>query len=175
MSEPFLGEIRMFAGNFAPRGWANCDGQLLEISRNSALFSLLGTIYGGDGRTTFAVPDLRGRSAIHAGSGTGLDPVSQGQRGGSTSFQLTAAEIPSHDHTVAIGASDETASEIEPGPSVALAAGGEPMYAPSSAQNTTIAGGTTSSTGGNQPVSHRSPYCTVRYIIALQGIFPSRS
>ena len=98
MSEPFIGEIRIFGFNFAPRGWALCDGQLLPISQNSALFSLLGTIYGGDGRTTFALPDLRGRAALHEGTGPGLSPRQLGQRSGSETNTLTVNQLPPHTH-----------------------------------------------------------------------------
>ena len=98
MSEPFVGEVRMFAGNFAPRGWAFCDGQLLAVSQNDALFSLLGTIYGGDGRTTFGLPDMRGRVAIHAGSGPGLSPRRLGAKAGSEKETLTVNQMPSHTH-----------------------------------------------------------------------------
>ena len=100
MSDPFIGEIKMFAGNFAPRGWALCDGQLLAVSQNDALFSLFGTIYGGDGRTTFGLPDLRGRIPIHAGSGPGLSPRRLGAKGGAENVTLTTAQLPAHKHDI---------------------------------------------------------------------------
>jgi microcystin-dependent protein len=112
MSEPYVGEIRMFAGNFAPRGWAFCDGQLLAVAQNDALFSLLGTIYGGDGRTTFGLPDLRGRVPIHAGSGPGLSPRRLGEKGGQEDVTLSLNELPQHDHML-IG-SNTDASTDEP-------------------------------------------------------------
>ena len=100
MSEPFIAEIRIFAGNFAPRGWALCDGQLLPISQNTALFSLIGTVYGGDGETNFALPDLRGRAAMHAGNGPGLTPRQLGSRSGAATVTLTPGEVPSHNHAM---------------------------------------------------------------------------
>ena len=112
MSEPFVGEIRMFAGNFAPRGWAFCDGQLLAVSQNDALFSLLGTIYGGDGRTTFGLPDLRGRVPIHAGSGPGLSPRRLGAKAGAENVTLTVNQLPSHSHR--LSGSANLASESRP-------------------------------------------------------------
>ena len=163
--DPFLGQIILFAGNFAPRGWALCDGQLLAIASNTALFSILGTTYGGDGRTTFALPDLRGRIPIHEGHGPGLSNYALGQKGGAENVTLTVAQLPNHNHSLAMNG--EGASTKQAG---YLAAGeiyGE--TADKSAPANTI-----SNAGGNQPVSNIQPYLAVNYIIALQGIFPSR-
>src|SRR6056297_3180065 len=118
MSEPFVGEIRMFAGNFAPRGWAFCDGQLLAVSQNDALFSLLGTIYGGDGRTTFALPDMRGRFPLHPGNGPGLPSYRQGQRGGRPELTLNQTELPAHSHSATLKAGKVQATGKNPAGSV---------------------------------------------------------
>ena len=190
--EPFLAQIIMFGGNFAPRGWALCDGQLLPISQNQALFSLLGTTYGGDGRTTFALPDLRGRSPIHAGHGPGLSNVKLGQRGGVESITLTINQLPNHTHAAAItsaqaavtlkatadeGSSDEAEGKI-------LASGIDKMYAAANAADQVnlapVAAAVTGSvavaaTGNQQAFNNRNPFEVVNYIIATQGTFPSRS
>ncbi len=192
--DQMLGEIRIFAGNFAPRGWAFCEGQLLPISQNTALFSLLGTIYGGDGRTTFALPDLRGRVAISAGNGPGLQDYRQGQRGGSEFTNLTTAQLPSHNHTAVMTGgsanlllSTDTAVRSTPQagdvPSKAqfgngLGATDVKNYGPATnTVNGQPLGGNIAIgiTGGSQQVDKRQPYLPIRYIIALQGYFPSRS
>jgi len=161
--DPFLGQINLFAGNFAPRGWAFCDGQLIAISRYSALFSLLGTIYGGDGRTTFALPDLRGRAPVHMGSGPGLSAYREGQKGGAESVTLGVAQLPAHHHGVEVQHVDNTSLGAE-------VAGG---IADDPTQIT--ATHTTANTGGGQPHENRQPHLAINYIIALQGIFPPRS
>lgn len=175
MSEPFLGQIIMFGGNFAPRGWALCDGQLLPISQNTALFSILGTTYGGDGRTTFALPDLRSRTAMHAGTGPGLPTVRLGARGGSFTTTLNVTNLPSHNHTFTTAASTDTATETEPAPGLVPAALSDAGYVESAFADTSLDGGTTNNTGGQLPATTVSPYQVVNYIIALQGTFPSRS
>ena len=170
--EPFIGEIRMFAGTFAPRGWAFCDGQLLAISGNEALFSLLGTTYGGDGRTTFALPDLRGRVAIHPGQGPGLSNYTQGQIGGVESNTLTVSQMPSHTHSVNAVTADGNQST----PGGNLLAGTkilDPEYSDSD-PDAVMSARMISNTGNGQSVENRQPYGTVNYIIALVGIFPSR-
>lgn len=165
--EPFLGQIIMFGGNFAPRGWAFCDGQLLPISQNQSLFALLGTTYGGDGRTTFALPDLRGRAPIHAGNGPGLSDRRLGSRGGSETNTLIESQLPSHTH--AIGTKEEGNTDD---PSGAYVAGdGTNAFADSSDGNLLPTG----ATGGNQSVNNMQPFLAVSYIIALQGTFPSRN
>jgi microcystin-dependent protein len=168
---PLLGEIIMFGGNFAPRGWALCDGQLLPIAQNSALFSILGTMYGGDGRSTFALPDLRGRTPIHAGNGPGLASYRLGQKGGQERTTLNIAQLPSHNHTFQghidnIGLTEMTLQQGDGEPIMLPTQGGhEPLHV----------GGEVLNTGANQPVNNMQPYTTVNYIIALNGTFPSRN
>jgi microcystin-dependent protein len=178
MSEPFVGEIKMFAGNFAPRGWALCDGQLLAISQHDALFSLLGTIYGGDGRTTFALPDLRGRAPMHFGHGPGLTSRTLGTRGGVEAVTLTDAQMPTHEHNVAnFRASGNPADTVDPaGNSLGLA----DVYSLATPDVALSAGSVsadpnTGATGGNQGHSNMPPYLAVNFIIALFGVYPSRS
>lgn len=176
MSEPFIGQIVMFGGNFAPRGWALCDGQLLPISQYSALFSILGTTYGGDGRTTFALPDLRGRVSIHAGDGPGLSDYSLGQKGGAETNTLTTSNLPAHSHSLAIYDS-EGDSNAGSGKTLAGTGGGVPPTGTwtSSPPDATASTRSIGNTGGGLPVGNIQPYLTVNYIIALQGVFPSRS
>ena len=172
MSEPYVGEIRMFAGNFAPQGWAFCEGQLMAVSQNDALFSLLGTIYGGDGRTTFGLPDLRGRLPIHQGSGPGLSPRPIGSKSGVESVVPSANQLPSHTHPLM--ASTLPGSDSSP-------AGGVPGASPSidlyveEAPTVSLHGNAISSTGGNQSHTNLQPALCIRFIIALFGIYPSRS
>jgi microcystin-dependent protein len=172
-SEPYVGEISWFAGNFAPRGWAFCDGQLLAVSQNDALFSLLGTIYGGDGRTTFGLPDLRGRVPMHAGTGPGLSPRRLGAKFGSEFVTLTQANLPNHSHTGALKAS--TAAPDVASPNGAALAGAD-LYASRGSIDATLAGGTVTlgNTGGNQQMPNMQPWLGVRCIVALVGIYPSR-
>ena len=178
-SEPFIGQLMLFGGNFCPRGWANADGQLLAISSNTALFSLYGTTYGGDGRTTFALPDLRGRSAVHVGNGPGLPSVSQGQRGGSTSFSIATNNMPSHSHTATAIANGVEAAANQTDPAGhALAETAAAIYSnatPSSALNSSTVTVTIANTGGGQGINQRSPFLVLRWCVALVGIFPSRN
>jgi microcystin-dependent protein len=182
MSEPFLGEIRMVGFNFAPRGWAFCQGQLLPIAQNSALFSLLGTMYGGNGTTTFALPDLRGRSPVGMGNGPGLTPITQGELSGTENVSILSTQMPAHTHAVALQVAG-TASNPVNTPSttnnVLGASGGGPGNAtiwsdaltdpvPMLASQSEIA-------GGSQPVAIRNPFLGTNFIIALEGIFPSRN
>ncbi|MDH7445466.1 phage tail protein [Aquimarina sp. 2201CG14-23] len=173
--EPTIGEIRMFAGNFAPRAWALCEGQLLPINQNDALFSILGTTYGGDGRTTFALPDLRGRVPVSPGNGPGLSTYKQGQRGGVETVTLNTTQIPSHTHVVQAN----SASPVGRGEGSSTAAGtywgdGD-SYA--SAKNNTMAADAIAigNTGGNLSHENRQPFLSIYYIICLQGVYPSRS
>jgi microcystin-dependent protein len=167
--DPFIAQIIMFGGNFAPRGWAFCDGQLLPISSNSALFSILGTTYGGDGRTTFALPDLRGRIAMHPGSGPGLPTYRLGQKGGATTRQMTTAEMPNHNHVMRARDDDANTST----PSGGLLAN-SPTYAAGLAANADM-GAAIANTGGSQAYSIQNPFLCVNFIIALVGTFPSRN
>lgn len=173
MSEPFVGEIRMFAGNFAPRSWAFCDGQLLAVSQNDALFSLLGTIYGGDGRTTFGLPDMRGRIPIHAGSGPGLTPRKLGAKSGAENVTLTTNELPNHTHNV--NASDQQGSSTSPANQF-FGQEGLNVYhaAPLSSNVTNLKSSAVTPVGGSQSHSNLMPALCVNFIIALYGIYPSR-
>jgi len=176
MADQFVGEIRMFCGNFAPNGWAFCNGQLLPISQNTALFSLLGTNYGGDGRSTFALPDLQGAFPLHAGAsaGPGLTQRSTGQAGGSETVALTAAQMPAHGHTMEAvpGATGGT-----PDATVSLAptSNGSALYRASDGVWLNTASGDIGATGGGGAHVNLPPYLALNFIIALQGIFPARS
>ena len=174
MSELYIGEIRAFAGNFAPEGWALCDGSLLAIASNTALFSLIGTTYGGDGQNTFALPDLRGRAVIHQGTGTGLSPYVIGEQVGTETVTLAAGQMPSHAHSFA--ATTAAGNTQTPGPSVVLAstASGFPIY-DGTATPVALAPRAVSSVGGSAPHNNRQPYLAITYIISLSGIYPSRS
>ena len=173
--DPFIGEIIMFGGNFAPRGWALCDGQLLDIASHSALFSILGTTYGGDGRTTFGLPDLRGRVPMHAGNGPGLTPRNLGQKFGAENVQLSTQEMPSHNHVASMHAESTAAGTANPQGN--MLAGGVFYAAPVAADNRTMAAESivVNNTGGSQPHNNIQPVQVVNYIIALVGTFPSRS
>jgi len=173
--DPFLAEIRMFAGNFAPQGWFTCDGQTLPIAQYTALFSLLGTTYGGNGQTTFQLPDLRGRVPIHVGQGLGLSPYSLGEMAGVETVTLTPNQMPTHNHL--IGCSTNGADSNTPNNSV-LAAPADATRAPiniyTAAANATMPPTTVSVAGGSQPHENHQPYLTLTFIIAWQGIYPSR-
>jgi microcystin-dependent protein len=171
MSEPFVGEIRMFAGNFAPRGWAFCDGQLLAVSQNDALFSLLGTIYGGDGRTTFGLPDLRGRIPIHAGHGPGLSERRLGAKSGEEKVTLTVNQLPSHGHPMR--GSSNTANALNPEDSLPATAQSQ-VYFNRQETMVNLASGSVANTGGSRSHTNEMPYLCVHFIIALVGIYPSR-
>lgn len=171
MSEPFVGEIRMFAGNFAPRGWAFCDGQLLAVSQNDALFSLLGTIYGGDGRTTFGLPDLRGRIPLHAGTGPGLSPRRLGSKAGSENETLTTNQLASHSHD--FNANTAPADQTSPQGHVTAQGVGVNFYV-AAGQNTDMASDMITNTGGSGPHTNLMPTLCINFIIALFGIYPSR-
>lgn len=176
MAEPFLGEIKMFGGNFAPRGWSFCAGQLLPISQNTALFSLLGTIYGGDGRTTFALPELRGRVPIHMGQGPGLPNHPIGQRAGAEQTTLTEAQIPAHNHAATLHAADESAHTSSPDGNVLAVTGANNTYHTGSTDTAMGASSISGqNTGGSQPHNNMQPYLAINFIIALVGIFPSRN
>lgn len=176
MTDPFVAEIRIFAGNFAPKGWALCNGQLMPISQNTALFSLIGTYYGGDGRSTFALPNLQGSMPIEQGQGPGLSPRSVGESGGTTTVTLLPSEMPAHTHglaaTTAAGDSSvptgRTWGEIRFGRQSAQVYSGV-------APNTTMAPTAVDPAGGGQPHNNMPPYLVLNFIIALQGIFPPRA
>lgn len=172
MSEPFVGEIRMFGGNFAPRGWAFCAGQLLAVSQNDALFSLLGTIYGGDGRTTFGLPDMRGRIPLHAGSGPGLSPRRLGAKSGNENVTLTTNQLASHSHD--LNANTAAATGSAPQGKVTAESSAPRIYAGQS-QTQSLASGAIGHSGGSQPHANLMPTLCVNFIIALFGIYPSRN
>lgn len=171
MSEPFLAQIGMFGGNFAPRGWAFCDGQLMPIAQNSALFSLLGTTYGGDGRTTFALPDLRGRAPMQPRQGPGLSNHSLGEKFGDEIVTLTEAQLPSHTHS--LRATDEDAAQTDPTGRV-YAITDDDLYRASGTM-VDMSVETTTNTGGSQSHTNMQPYLAINFIIALQGVYPSRN
>jgi microcystin-dependent protein len=172
----FVAEIRIFPFNFAPRGWAFCDGQILPISQNTALFSLIGTTYGGDGRSTFCLPDLRGSVPVHAGwnqPGPGLSTYDLGQTGGTETVTLTTAEMPAHGHRVqAVTQDPGNAKAIGSNASFAYAAGGTPYQA--TQDGTMLPPDAFPPVGGNLPHTNLMPYLTLNFCIALQGIFPRR-
>jgi microcystin-dependent protein len=171
MSEPFIAEIRIFAGNFAPRSWAFCDGQLLPVSQNTALFSLIGTTYGGDGRTTMGLPNLQGRTPMHPGTGPGLTARRLGQVGGVETVTLSEAQMPNHNHQ-ATGSSD-AANQRGPAGNLPAAGGGRGAVAYKNATATAPFERLTTS-GGGQAHNNQQPFLTLNFIIALQGLYPSR-
>jgi microcystin-dependent protein len=170
MADPFVAEIRIYPFNFAPRGWAFCNGQLLPISQNTALFSLLGTTYGGNGQTTFALPNLQGRTPMHPGQGPGLSLYDLGQTGGSDSVTLLASEIPAHAHTVSPTFDDGDRNN----PSARYPGRGTALYAPVPQPLTSMAPQALAPEGGNLPHNNLQPYLTLSFCIALQGVFPPR-
>jgi len=172
MSNPFVAEIRIAGFNFAPRGWAQCNGQLLPISQNTALFSLLGTFYGGDGKSTFALPNLQGSAPLHPGQGPGLSQYFLGQQGGSENVTLLQTEIPAHNHNVGVSTGDG----LDQGPANSLLATGIGVgqYAPTPT-NTTLSPTTLGVSGSSFPHNNMMPYITMNFIIAMQGVFPARN
>ncbi|MGH8587817.1 MAG: phage tail protein [Gammaproteobacteria bacterium] len=175
MADPFVAEIRIFPFNFAPRGWAWCDGQLLPLSQNTALFSLLGTTYGGNGKSNFALPDLQGRAPMHPGQGPGLSLHDLGETGGSETVTLLESEIPAHNHSFnglnAFGNSNVPASKM-----LARAFGGGSLYkTPGGANLGMLAPEALAPAGADQPHNNLQPYLTLYFCIALQGVFPPRT
>lgn len=175
MSEPFIAEIRIFAGNFAPRGWAFCDGQLLPIAQNTALFSLIGTTYGGDGRTTTALPNLKGRAPMHPGRGPGLTSRRLGERGGVETVTLTEAQMPNHIHSVNVSPDPGDLNAPGSNRSIARSTGAFAFHSDTAANLTSMAAATTQSVGGSQVHNNMQPYLAMEFIIALVGLYPSRS
>jgi microcystin-dependent protein len=182
MSEPFIGEIRMVSFTFAPRGWAFCNGQLLSIAENTALFSLLGTTYGGNGQTTFGLPDLRGRSPVGPGQGPGLSNITQGEMSGTEKVTLLSSQMPAHTHGVSLEVAGAAANPVNAPTAtnnVLGASGGGQGNATiwSDALNSPVALPSKESgiAGGGQPVPTRNPYLGTNFVIALEGIFPSRN
>jgi microcystin-dependent protein len=173
MTDQFVGEIRMFAGNFAPTGWALCNGQLLPISQNTALFSLLGTMYGGDGKSTFALPDLQGSVPLNSGAGAGLSQRFQGEMGGVSAVTLLQSEIPAHNHQ-AMGAASAGPTSPQNATWGTQAGRTPPPTYSSAAPTATMNPQALGLTGGSQPHNNMQPYLVVTFIIAMQGIFPPR-
>lgn len=171
MSEPFIGSILLFCGNFAPRGYALCNGQLLSIAQNTALFSILGTTYGGDGQSTFALPDLRGRVPNHFGQGPGLSDYALGEVGGSEAETMTTSQMPSHSHQLIANAAPGTVTRPDGG---VLARAAAANFAPAP-DGTAMNPGALSAAGGGQPIPILQPFLTINFCIALEGIFPSRN
>jgi len=176
MNNPYVGEMIMFAGNFAPRGWAFCNGQILPINQNTALFSLLGTIYGGDGRTTFALPDMRGRAPVHAGRGPGLGTYSEGEKGGRETYHLSTAQIPQHNHSIS-GSANSADQKSAAGGFLPSNGRSDPdnLYAGAIGTAAVMGNGSVGDTGNSTPIDNMQPFATVNYIIALVGVYPSRS
>jgi microcystin-dependent protein len=174
MSEQFIGEIRIFAGNFAIRSWAFCDGQLLPIAQNTALFSILGTIYGGDGRTSFGLPNLQGRAPMHPGNGPGLSPKRLGEIGGAETVTLSPAQMPSHTHNVSASTFPASSTLPSSNTQFARSAGGF-AYDDTGGVDVPLDQASIENSGSGQAHNNIQPYLTVNYIICLQGIFPSRS
>lgn len=173
-ANPMIGEIQMFAGDFAPAGWAFCDGQLLSIAQFSALFSILGTLYGGDGRTNFGLPDLQERAPLHAGQGPGLTDRRLGVKGGAAEVALSVGQLPSHGHSLAASGAGRTGT-----PSAATlfatTADGDDVYGAASDMLDMAASTVGNSAGAGAPHPNRQPYLSINFVIALQGVFPSRS
>jgi microcystin-dependent protein len=172
MSDPFVAEIRMFAGNFAPTGWATCDGQLMPLSQNTALFSLVGTFYGGDGKSTFALPNLQGNAPMHPGQGAGLSARFLGEESGTSTVTLLQTEMPAHAHNAfgktSLGNSQTPADQTWAGSNNAK------QYV-STAPNAPMSPAALAPAGGSGPHNNMAPYLVVTFIIALQGVFPPRT
>jgi microcystin-dependent protein len=169
MSEPFLGEIRIVTFNFAPTGWAFCDGQLMSIAQNEELFNLIGTLYGGDGKSTFALPNLQGRVAIHQGTGTGLSDYSLGEFAGAETIALTTAQIPRHNHPLHATTTAHTSGVPT---AHVLAGGGAYNNGPT---NTQLNGTSVGVSGGSEPHDNLQPFLVLNFIIALQGVYPTQT
>jgi microcystin-dependent protein len=174
MSDPFVAEIRIFGFNFAPKGWAFCDGQLLALSQNTALFSLLGTTYGGDGKSTFALPDLQGNAPIQQGQGPGLSLYDLGETTGTDFVNLQDSEMPIHAHTVQVKTTPPPAVAPSPGPTEAFARSNGGAAYVAAAHLGFMNANTIAPQGGNQPHNNLMPYLVLNFCIALQGIFPPR-
>ncbi len=178
MSEPFIAEIRAFGCNFAPRGWAFCDGQIIGIAQNTALFSLLGTTYGGNGQTTFALPDLRGRSPMHWGNGAGLSPYVIGEMSGTPTVTLLQTEMPSHAHVVNTATATVSAQAVGTPTATTFIGNSKPdkLFSDASpAPNSTFSIKAIGIAGGSQPHNNMQPYLAINFCIATEGIFPARN
>ena len=177
MTDPYVAEIKMFGGNFAPRGYALCNGQIMAISQNTALFSLLGTTYGGNGQTTFALPNMQGRAPVHQGNGSGIDPVSLGEMAGETSVTMNTSNLPQHTHPIS-GAVITSSNPGETPASNTLFTNSAPNQLYANALGTgalNLAPQSITMAGGSQPHNNVQPYLAVTFIIAMEGIFPARN
>ena len=173
MSNPYFGEIRLFAGNFAPLGWAFCHGQLLSIAENDALFSLIGTTYGGDGQQTFGLPDLRGRVPLHQGTGTGLSSRAIGEQSGAETVALTASHLPAHSHSL-VATSAPASATAGPAGGV-LATASVKLYGSGAPSTPMAAAAIAATSGGGQPHQNMAPFLALNYIISLFGLYPQQS
>jgi microcystin-dependent protein len=174
VADPFVAEIRIFPFNFAPRGWAWCNGQILPLSQNTALFSLLGTTYGGDGKSTFALPDLEGRVPMHPGQGPGLSLHDLGEMGGSDTVSLLESEIPAHSHAILTANFPGDVQTPQPAVSLARTGGGNSYQTTTNQNVVSMSPSALSPAGGDQPHNNLQPYLTFYFNIALQGVFPPR-
>lgn len=174
MADPFVAEIRIFPFNFAPKGWAWCDGQLMPLSQNTALFSLLGTTYGGNGKSNFALPDLQGRAPMHPGQGPGLSLHDLGETGGSETVTLLESEIPSHSHGLMATVEDGTHGTLASGVTLATSVNGM-LYQTSTTGLAMMSPNALAPSGGDAPHNNMQPYLTFYFCIALQGVFPPRT
>jgi microcystin-dependent protein len=175
MADPFVAEIRIFPFNFAPKGWAWCDGQLMPLSQNTALFSLLGTTYGGNGKSNFALPDLQGRAPMQPGQGPGLSLHDLGETGGSETVTLLESEIPAHSHSSMASNEDGTQGTLAPNVTLATSVGGSLYQTNTSASLVSMSPSALAPAGGDQPHNNLQPYLTFYFCIALQGVFPPRT
>jgi microcystin-dependent protein len=173
MADPFVAEIRIFPFNFAPKGWAWCDGQLMPLSQNTALFSLLGTTYGGDGKSNFALPDIQGRAVMHPGQGPGLSLHDLGETGGSETVTLLESEIPAHPHGLRANTIDVGDTNVPSANAAFAQSGGGTLY--QATANTQLAPEALAPAGGDQPHNNLQPYLTFYFNIALQGVYPPRT
>lgn len=175
MADPFVAEIRIFPFNFAPKGWAWCDGQLLPLSQNTALFSLLGTTYGGNGKSNFALPDLQGRAPMHPGQGPGLSLHDLGETGGSETVTLLESEIPAHSHSQNASTEDGVQGSLTPNIALAKSVGGSLYQTTTNSNLVSMNSNALAPAGGDQPHNNMMPYLTFYFCIALQGVFPPRT
>jgi len=175
MANPFLAEIRIFPFNFAPKGWAFCDGQILPLSQNTALFSLLGTTYGGDGKSNFALPNMQGNAPMHPGQGPGLSLHDLGETSGSDTVTLLESEIPAHSHTVGAQTTPLSAVAVATNATLSRPASGNLYFTPGSPTLVTMDPNVIAPAGGDQPHNNLMPYLTLNFCIALQGVFPPRT
>jgi microcystin-dependent protein len=175
MSNPFVAEIRIFPFNFAPTGWAFCDGQILPLSQNTALFSLLGTTYGGDGKSNFALPNMQGNAPMHPGQGPGLSLHDLGETGGSDTVTLLESEIPSHSHALMAVNNVPLVNNPTPSTGIARSVGGDLYQTTTNSSIVQMSDNTVAPAGGDQPHNNLMPYLTLNFCIALQGVFPPRT